>query len=119
EIQEWVAGLTVGQGRPASASYRHKALQALAGALQVGVDTRQLTTNPADGVTVPAQHTRDQTYLSAGELWQLADRMGHWRPMVLLLGTTGVRIGECVNLTVGDVVVDRRRLRVRAATSKS
>lgn len=122
EIQEWVATLTVPDGdttRPASGSYRHKALQALRGALQVGVDTRQLSVNVADGVAVPPQHSRDQQYLSAAELWALADQMGHWRPMVLLLGTTGVRIGECVALTVGDVVPDRRRLRVRGATAKS
>ena len=57
--------------------------------------------------------------MSVGELIELADAAGQWRPMVLLMGTTGIRIGEACGLDVGDVVPARGRLRVRPEVSKS
>lgn len=131
EIQEWIAGLTVERRQrgtdgvvrtttePASASTRQKAIQALRGALQIAVDTGQLADNPADGVTAGGQVVRDHHYLTMSELRELADASGHYRPMILTLGTTGIRIGEAVNLQVRDVDVDRARIRVRSATTKT
>jgi integrase len=49
----------------------------------------------------------------------LADSAGPDKPMILLMGTTGLRIGEACNLRVGDVDRRRRRLWVASATAKS
>jgi len=127
DIQEWVASLTVQRRHkgaepttePASASLRHKALQALSGALNVGVELQAIESNPALGVKVPKQVLRDQVILSAGQLQTLATKAGHYRPLILTLGTTGLRIGEALQLTPDDVDRTRRRIRVAAAATKS
>jgi integrase len=118
EVQAWIGGLqaVVWQGagpdrrrvaRPASASLRHKAYQCLAGALQLAGLTA------CDGVKVPKQRGRDSRFLTAPELQQLALAAGDSGVMVLLLGLTGMRIGEACALNVGDVDPARHRLRVR------
>ena len=134
DVQAWLAGLTVTVKRrdaeltrPASASTKVKALQALAGALTVGVETGDLQANPARGVTTRPEQPHDPQFLTAAELRALAARAGHYASLVMLLGTTGLRIGEACALDVGDVqtrTVTRggrraevRRLRVR--TSKT
>lgn len=119
DLQAWVAALTVsvkvrqpdGQVvqfvRSASASQRHKVVQCLAGAFHL-VDL-----HAADGLKVPPQLPRDARFLSMAELRRLAVAAGDNGDMVLLLGTTGMRIGEACGLNVGDVDASRGRIRVR------
>lgn len=116
-VQEWVAGLKRGDGEPASASTKTKALQALSGALRIGVEMGMLKENVAAGVTTPASVPREPQFLTGPDLAALADKCGHYRVMVLFLGTTGLRIGEAVALNVGSVTGSR--VRVTAAMAKT
>lgn len=120
EVQAWLAGLrvpaivgrdgaVVTPERPASASLRAKVLQCIRGALRGRVDLGAVTTRP--------QRRREARYLTAPELLRLAACRPGAETMILLLGTTGLRVGECVALNVGDVDVRRRRVRVRTAKS--
>lgn len=111
EVRAWVAGLH------GSASLRIKILQCLSGSYRLAVQDGLLATNPCEGVTVRAGQAREPRYLTVEELARLADACDRYRPMVWLLGTTGLRIGEACALNVGDVAADRGRLRVR--TSKT
>lgn len=118
EVETWLAGLTViirrrtlgDIERRASVAVKKKALQCIAGSMRVG--------GLAFGsVPLPKESRRDARYLTMAELHQLALAAGEWLAMVLLLGTTGLRIGEAAALNVGSV--DVRRRRVRVATSKN
>lgn len=117
-VAEWIAGLQVvdkrtGVLRGASVSLKAKAIQALGGALQIAVDEGGLDRNPARGVYVGTQARRAVTVLSADEVKALAEATGDQGYIVMLLATTGLRIGEARALNVGDVDVKRRRMAVR------
>lgn len=107
------AGRRVQVMRPAAAGTRHKALQALRGALQVAVASGWLEANPCVGVAAGRQTVHDARFLSPAEVRRLAEAAGEDAPLVWLLATTGLRIGEAVALDVGDVDASRGRLRVR------
>lgn len=107
DVREWLAAM------PGSASLRIKALQCLSGALEIGVDTGKLKANATRGIKRPKDQRHEAHFLSGAELAHLADSCGGYRDMVLLLGTTGLRVGECVALEVADIDVVRARARVR------
>lgn len=124
ELQTWIAGLRVERGpardrytKPASEALRRRLIQAMRGILQPMVDQGAIAKNPADGVRVPRDHRREPHYLSAAELAQLAGASGTYAPMIWLLGTTGLRIGEAVRAKIRDVDQERRRIRVPRAKS--
>lgn len=136
EVQAWIAELraVVGKGanrveRPASTAMRQRLLGCLSGAMRIGVRTGVIQRSPCDDVVVPRGDRREPRFLDAGELRELAAACdawadhgvrrlpGYWAPLVLLLGTTGLRVGEAAALRVGDVDAGRRRLRVRRAKS--
>lgn len=75
----------------------------LAGAVEAG----HLAANPARGVRLPRtddHQRREVAFLTQDEFWQVADQLPeHWRPYFILLAGTGLRLGELMALTVGDV----------------
>lgn len=103
EVQSWLALLRTPAG-PASASLKHKVLQCIRGALGDRVDLRS--------VRVPSEQRREAVFLTAKQLRKLAAARPEAEAMILFLGTTGLRIGECCALDVGDVDMKRRRVRV-------
>jgi len=131
----WVAGLG------GSSSGRAKIHQCLRGAPQLVVADGMIEANPAVGIRVGADQPREPRFLHPGQLAALATAAGPHPPdehavatrgphgrtvktiglardlardtaMVWLLGTTGPRIGKACALSVGDVDVARRRLRI-------
>lgn len=113
DVREWQAQMRIG------ASSVRKAMEALSGCMKLAVKMGAVTENPCADVTRPPEPTRDARFLTPTELEALADAAGRYRPMVLLMGTTGLRIGEVCNLRVGDVDQRRKRLWVASATAKS
>lgn len=75
----------------------------LSGILNGAVKDRRIANNPAAGVDLPALVKKPNTYLTAEQLGALADEAGRYRSLVLLLGTVGLRIGEALGLTPGDI----------------
>jgi integrase len=113
DVREWQASLRVG------ASSIRKAMEAFSGAMRLAVKIGAADENPCLDVRRPAEPKRDARFLTPAELELLADNAGPDKPMILLMGTTGLRIGEACNLRVGDVDRRRRRLWVASATAKS
>lgn len=107
DAREWLAGLT------GSSSLRIKALQCLSGALEIGVDTGKLKSNVSRGIKRPKDQRHEAHFLSGPQLVDLATACDEYSDMVLLLGTTGLRVGECVALDVADIDKVRARARVR------
>lgn len=127
DVTEWLAGLqsrdiaTPKTGdevtmHPAAGSTKAKALRALAGALEIGVDTGAIGANPARKINPGKQAKRAVDVLTTAELKRLAAAAGKRDAgMMMLLGTCGLRISEACALNVGDVDLRRRRLVVREA----
>lgn len=109
DVREWLAAM------PGSASRRIKRLQALSGAIRVGIDLEMVAANPCDQVAHPRERAREARYLTPAEVQAIAEAGDdQHRAIVWLLATTGLRIGEAFALDVADVNSRRRRLRVRA-----
>lgn len=78
-------------------------LVTLKAALNRAVKDGLITHNPAAGVTLPTEH-REMDYLRLEEIpVYLAACHDRYRPLAELLLATGVRIGEALALTWGDV----------------
>lgn len=117
DVQAWVSGLAVerdGASVPASRDTCSKALAALRGSLAIARTLGHIEANPCDGVTLARAERRDARFLTVAEVRALAGHAeGDGPVMVWLLATTGIRVGECCALNVGDVDARRGRLRVR------
>lgn len=124
-ITAWLANLTAEHGpkrarvvKPAAHSTKIKALQALAGALDIAVDRGLIRANPARGIRIARDDRREAVVLDVGDVARLAARVTGYEPLVWLLATSGLRIGEAVRLNVGDVDHARGRVRVRKAKAR-
>jgi integrase len=60
----------------------------------------------------PRKASKRRVYLSADDVYRLAEESGQHRALVLVLAYTGIRWGEAVGLRVRDVEFLRRRLNV-------
>lgn len=89
----------------------------LAAILREAVDDNRLSRNPAERISVGRKTERrvDPMHVAtiATKVPALADAMpDRWRAGVLLMASTGLRLGECLGLTVDRVDFLRRSIRV-------
>lgn len=74
-----------------------------------------IAVNPAADVAPPERGRIERRFLSRDELQRLEVAMPpHWRLVVPMMATTGLRIGELAALTVGDLSLAAREVRVRS-----
>ncbi len=106
DVQTWVTEIGAKRG-PVIV---HTAYSVLARILDDAVRDRMLANNPARGVKLPRRARRQNIYLSADRLHQLADESNRYRSLVLLLGVGGLRWGEAAALRVADINFLRRRV---------
>ncbi|MBF6671533.1 site-specific integrase [Glutamicibacter sp. FBE19] len=77
------------------------------------VEERLIGKNPAAKVRLPKGRAREHLFLSVQQVTALADAIDeHFRPLIWLLATCGLRIGEAVELRVKDLQLDRGRIRI-------
>lgn len=122
EIQIWVANLSSTgsvrfESKGLSASRVRQAHQLVSAVLKFAVKSKHLPANPADGVELPRLPEVEQRYLTHDELQRVAIASGHLRTLVLILGYCGLRFGEAAALTVADVDLAARRIRVRRSVT--
>ena len=89
----------------------------LAAVLREAVDDGRIARNPAERIAVGSKTERrvDPMHVSgiAAKVPELADAMpARWRAAVLLMASTGLRLGECLGLTVDRVDFLRYTIRV-------
>ncbi|MBI4882891.1 MAG: tyrosine-type recombinase/integrase [Actinobacteria bacterium] len=107
-----------GAGSKAVASTTARAVVfTLAAVLREAVDDGRIVKNPAERVKVGAKTERrvDPRHIAqvAGKVPELAEGMPpRWSAGVLLMATVGLRLGECLGLTVDRVDFLRRSIRV-------
>lgn len=121
EVQRWAASISDGtgtrDGRPRSATVVIRIVDMLAGILDDAVADRRIPSNPARGIAKPRKRKRRHVYLTAAELYAVADGAKWRRDIVLTLGLCGMRWGELAALRVRDVDLERHRLHIGASAS--
>ncbi|WP_245854394.1 tyrosine-type recombinase/integrase [Micromonospora wenchangensis] len=111
-VQEWVSGL----GRDLAPTTVAKCYQLLSMILRTAVQARLIATNPAEGVKLPRDRSRDVKPVTISR----EDFLGRLLPAVpprhrAIVSTAagaGLRWGECAGLTWSSVDLDRASLRV-------
>lgn len=99
-----------------------KALDLLSASLNAAVRDGILTTNPCQGVKPPSPQKAEMLWLTPDEVELVAGELGWRGDVVRFLAYTGLRWGECRDLTVGDVYWPPRgrgRLQVRKAKTEA
>ena len=111
-VQEWVTGL----GRDLAPATVAKCYQLLSMILKTAVQARLIATNPAEGVKLPRDRSRDVRPVTISR----EDFFGRLLPavpprhrgIVSAAAGAGLRWGECAGLTWSSVDLDRASLRV-------
>lgn len=121
-VQTWITHLVKGNGPMGDPKRRRKPLSPktvrnchglLYTVLQGAVTNRLIADNPCRDTDLPERPYREMRFLTEPEFQRLVSATpAHWRPLVLLLGATGLRWGEAIGLKAGRVDVLTRRLRV-------
>ncbi|WP_254877019.1 site-specific integrase [Verrucosispora sp. NA02020] len=111
-VQEWVTGL----GRDLAPATVGKCYQLLSMILRTAVQARLIAVNPAEGVKLPRDRTREVKPITIsrenffGKL--LPAVPSRHRAIVCTAAGAGLRWGECAGLTWSSVDLDRASLRV-------
>ena len=80
------------------------------------VEEKMIARNPASKVNLPKGRAREHVFLSREQVTALANAVKEpYRPLIWLLATSGLRVGEAVELRVKDLQLDRGRIRVERA----
>lgn len=88
--------------------------------LRRAVDDGFTITNPARSVAVPAGVRQQMTFLTPAEFKQLLDVVPErWKHVPLLLAGTGLRWSELTALSVSDIDLGRKQLRVTKAWKRT
>lgn len=116
-IKSWVALLLEGDEEMDRYPLSEKTIRNVHGVLyailQGAVDERLIRKNPCYRTGLPKVDFREQRYLDEAEIARLVMAMPvHWRPLVVLLVSTGLRWSEAAGLKVQRVDVLARTLRV-------
>lgn len=110
EVRLWVA-------RDRGQSLRERSLRALRQAYRFAIEDGLLKKDPTAGIPRPQPSRPELRFLSWAELERLA-LAANDSPLVWLLGTAGLRLGEASGLKVGDLSGNRLRVS-RQVTSTS
>lgn len=117
-LRAWVAAMAADG---LSASRMGQAKRVVSAVLAQAVNDGLIGRNPAETVKVPKTRERDQRYLAAEQVTELADaverRMRGGAQLVKLLAYGGLRWGEAVALRSNNVDVLRRRVHVRESAT--
>jgi integrase len=109
-VAAWVSDLRSRGLEPATVV---KAAQILGKILDAAVAAGRLRSNPARTVKLPRVETKDMQILDPAGIERLAVAMDpRFQELVIVACYTGLRFGELVALTAGDVDLLRRRLTV-------
>lgn len=103
-VQQWLARLAEGGPgrRPLAAKTIRNTHGTLHKILNAAVAERLIRLNPCTSSRLPRRVYREMRFISGPEVERLLNALPeHWRPMVLLLVTTGLRWGEAAGLKVG------------------
>lgn len=110
-VKAWIVEMTNAGAKPTTVE---NAMEVLRGILEVAVEDKRLAANPARDHKLPARTEPVKVYLTHHEVWLLADTIDpRYRTLALFLAYSGLRFGEAAALSVHDLDLLRRQVRVR------
>ncbi len=123
-VQRWLGALTGGEPDPAEAGkWRRRPLAPktvanchglLYRAFQAAVTAKLIRANPCLSTALPERVHHEMRHLTDPEIARLVVAMpAHWRPLIVLLVSTGLRWGEAVGLRAGRVDLLARKPHLR------
>jgi integrase len=104
EISAWVGTLL----EKKSAQTVRRAVFVLSGILEIAVDDRAISKNPAQGVDLPAKQRKEPKYLTHAQVAALV-REAAYPELVNFLSYTGLRWGEVAALRIRNVDFEKSR----------
>ncbi len=124
KVADWVNDLTKTKyrGKPLSGKTIANVHGLLSSALNTAITDKIITDNPCRGMRLPRtdHQSIEMVLLNPEEFDRLFALIPvHYQPFILTLVGTGMRFGEATALTVGDVDLDTKSIRIRQAWKKT
>lgn len=110
DVRNWVGELT---RKGVGATTIRQSYRLLHQILESAVVDEILGRNPAIGIKLPKIVTRKKTGLTREQLFDLADACGDYKPLIILMGTCGLRVNEALALRAGDIDLENGTLEVK------
>lgn len=113
-VQQWVARLLTGERskddpskwarKPLAVKTTRNCHGVLHKIMGAAVAAKLIRANPCANTALPKWVRREMRFLTEPEFARLLAALPkHWRPLILLMGSTGLRWGEAIGLRVGRV----------------
>jgi integrase len=110
-VDDWVHALLMRNPKGLSPSRTRQAYNLLGAMCATAVRKRLITVSPCQVEELPRLGQPNHRFLTAAEVWQLAEAMDpSYEILVLILAYTGIRIGEAAALRRGRCDILHRRL---------
>jgi integrase len=107
QVQRWVSATAAA----VSASRTRQAYHLMSSMLNMAARYGELAKSPCHGIKLPRLPRHETAFLTPEQIREVANRVGHYRPLVLFLAFTGMRWGEATALRVGDIDGNRANIR--------
>lgn len=117
EVDAWISELVAEE---LSTSLIDKCVGMLRQILDLAVDDRLLSSNPAVGRKTPREQTSHKAvYLNAKQLISVSQNCHGYETLILVLGACGLRFGEATALLARDIDLRSHRISITKAYSGS
>jgi integrase len=115
EIRKWVGALSE---KKVGATTIRQSYRLLRQIMEAAFLEERITRNPCAGIKLPKIVTAEKRGLTGEELGLLADECGEYGPLIMFLGSTGLRIGEALAIRVGDIDTVNSSVKVERSWTK-
>jgi len=113
-LREWLPSLVTVHGKPLSAAYEGYLMGVMKAILEHAVEANAITVNPMVRVKRRKKKTVPRRYLTVAQADALLEAVQPHDLIVLFMLRTGTRRGEAAVVTVEDLDVKRRRVRIES-----
>lgn len=115
DIRKWVSKLSVDKVGATTIRQSYRLMRQI---MEAAFIEERITRNPCAGIKLPKIVAADKRGLTREELNALAEECGKYGPVILFLGTTGLRVGEALALHISDLDRERGTVNVQRSWTK-
>jgi integrase len=115
DVRSWVGKLSEAKVGATTIRQSYRLLRQV---MESAVIEEMIPRNPCIGIKLPRIASADKRGLTREELIALSEECGTYGPVILFLGTTGLRIGEALALRVEDLDISNSSVAVKRSWTK-